>query len=806
MRHILLPLLLSACTMLSASVREDIVIDDFESGSYAPMWTATGTAFGEAPATGTWPGQTTVTGYQGSHLLNTYIAGDGPIGTLTSEPFTIQRDYINFRLGGGAIPEVHVDLYVDTTRVYRTSPAKQPNDPEQERLHYTHWDVAEYVGQQAYIVVVDSANGGWGHLNVDYFVMSDTIAVAPVPDTNYVARIPRLGDYLQLPVCRIAPCVDVDVYSPDSQTVLTHRLRLAEDRIDFYMPLYVGSISDDSIDLHVAQYMSQFASLDSAYYTDEPAIEPTEEYYREIYHHTPPYGWMNDPNGMVYYNGVYHLFYQYYPYASTWQMMHWGHSTSTDLLHWEYQPVALFPDAYGDMFSGSIVVDSANTAGFGADAFVAIYTSTYPRQAQSIAYSNDEGKTWHKYNDGAPVLVDPTQGDFRDPKVQWYEAEGCWLMSLAVNNNVRFYTSPDLKDWTLRLTWGANYGKHGYPWECPDLLLDVPVEGTGTTKDVLIVSINPGGPFGGSATQYFIGDFTLNGFQVQDRETRWLDYGKDNYAGVTFSRYRDYKDRPCFIGWMSNWQYCGNTPGAPDKADASFRSQNTFPRALSVLNTPNGMVVKSKPVYQLSGLRSDSVYRFSPDTIAPNVKWRTPALDSIAEGAYIVELSLPDVKQGFKLSLLNSHNESVTCTFRRNSSNLSLDRSSAGISSFNNNFRGSHSTILSDAEPVRKITLLVDRNSVELFANNGRACITDLVFPTEPYTTIQLEGESPRRLIVDSLVVTKIGEGTIVPDDDDDPEGVEDYIDAAPATKALLRGQVVIFRGKKRYTLLGTEL
>lgn len=796
-------LILAMATSLLAAAREDVIIDDFESGTYKTQgWLATGTAFGDEPAKGTWPGQTTVTGYHGKRLLNTFIAGDGPIGTLTSAPFTIERQYINFRLGGGAIPEVHADLYVNGKCIYRTSPAKQENDSEQERVQYTYWDVAAYAGQQAYIVVVDSATGGWGHINADYFVQSDEIAVKPVPTPNYTTRIRREGDYLQIPVSTVAPCLDVDVHSVDGETVLTHRFRLAEDETDFYMPVYVGSIADDSIDLRISQYIESYGSLDNIYFTSTPEIENAEHPYRPIYHHAPAYGWMNDPNGMTYYNGVYHLFYQYYPYDSHWQMMHWGHATSRDLLHWEQHPVALFPDENGDMFSGSIVVDTANTAGFGKNAFVAIYTTTAPRQAQSIAYSLDEGMTWHKY--GAPVLWNMDLWDFRDPKVSWNEKLNCWVMVLAANNDVQFYRSDNLLDWTLMYTWGSTMGQHGAPWECPDLLIGVPVEGTNKTMDVLIVSINPHGPQGGSGTQYFLGEFREDGFRMatsSNIEPRWLDWGKDNYAGVTFSGYRDYRDRPVFIGWMSNWEYAGDTP----PAESSFRSSNTFPRALSVVNTPSGPVLKSEPAAHLSGLRSDSVYTFTLGTLSS--AWQSETLDSIKEGAYIVELDLPEAKQGWKLTLSNAEGEYIDCSYSMASGDVAINRRRSGLTDFNTNFLGRHVAPLHPDESATHATILVDKSSVEFFVNKGRLVLTDLMFPTSPYDRIKLEPESSKRpLTVNHLKVTKIGVGEFNPNPEPEPEDINATMAAPRVVKRLENGQLVIERDGVRYNALGTSL
>lgn len=797
MKNILLISLLSLFTLSAVSeVREDILIEDFESGSYRSAgWATTGNAFGAAPAQGTWPGQHTVGGYQGNYLINTYGEGDGPIGTLTSSPFTIERPYINFLLGGGAVNGLHADLYVGDTRVCSSTPIAQAGDEAQEHLYPRTWEVEQFVGQQAHIVIVDSVDGGWGHLNADFFVQSDT--AASDLKIGYETRITISDNYMQVPVNPASPCVDFDLCDAAGLPFRTTRFRLATTEPTMYLPVYVGDHRGEELMLRVGAYFENTDMLSRVCYTADPEIEDAPHPYRPLYHHSPAYGWMNDPNGMVYHNGRYHLFYQYYPYDSHWQMMHWGHAVSTDLIHWETLPIALFPDENGDMFSGSIVVDHNNTAGFGEDAFIAIYTTTSPRQAQSIAYSLDEGLTWHKY--GAPVLWNYDLWDFRDPKVSWNEEMACWVMVLAANNDVMFFRSDNLIDWTRTLTWGSSVGQHGAPWECPDLLCGVPVEGSDETMDVLIVSINPYGPQGGSGTQYFIGEFQGNGFKLatqNNQQPRWIDLGKDNYAGVTYSGYRDYLNRPIFIGWMSNWLYAGDTP----PADASFRSSNTFPRALSIVRTPSGPVLKSEPVANLSGLRSDSVYTFQPGTLTE--AWTTGQLDSLREGAYIVEMQMPSVKQGWKLTLSNSLGEKVIFSYMSASGAVMLDRRNSGLTGFSTQFSGRHTAMLPTDETPTWLTVLVDRSSVELFVNGGRLCMTDLVFPTEPYDIVSLEPESARATLeVNGLKLTKIGEGVL----DTHPVALES-IEAPAAGKQLIDGRVVIIRGEKRYDVLGNRL
>ena len=333
------------------------------------------------------------------------------------------------------------------------------------------------------------------------------------------------------------------------------------------------------------------------------------ETFRPQYHFTPATGWMNDPNGMVYYEGEYHLFYQHYPDSTVWGPMHWGHAVSKDMIHWEHLPIALYPDSLGYIFSGSAVIDWKNTSGLGTEKtppMVAIYTYHDPEgdragridfQTQGIAYSFDKGRTWTKYEHN-PVLPNPGIRDFRDPKVSWNEVSNQWVMTLAVKDHIEFYSSPDLKKWSKLSEFGNAIGAHGGVWECPDLF---PLKDEqGNTKWVLFVSINPGGPQGGSATQYFVGDFDGKNFVPQDTTTRWIDYGADNYAGVTWSDIPASDGRRLFIGWMSNWQYANVVP------TQAWRSATTLPREVTLLKNETAYELKFKPVVELEKIQWES--------------------------------------------------------------------------------------------------------------------------------------------------------------------------------------------------------
>ncbi len=333
-----------------------------------------------------------------------------------------------------------------------------------------------------------------------------------------------------------------------------------------------------------------------------------EEKYRPQIHFTPFAHWMNDPNGMVYYAGEYHLFYQFYPGSTFWGPMHWGHAISKDLVHWQRLPIALYPDSLGWIFSGSAVMDLNNTSGLGTKdnpAMIAFFTyhnvklertGSNSFQNQGIAFSLDKGRTWNKYRYN-PVLKNPGTRDFRDPKVFWYEKTKKWIVVLASGDRVKLYSSPNMVDWKFESDFGMNLGAHGGVWECPNLF-PLKVENSKDTKWVLLVSINPGGPNGGSATQYFVGDFDGHQYKNTDTITRWIDYGKDDYAGVTWSGIPASDGRCIFIGWMSNWQYSDRVP------TLSWRGANTIPRELSLLFEDHGYILASKPLSELANLRS----------------------------------------------------------------------------------------------------------------------------------------------------------------------------------------------------------
>ncbi len=477
-------------------------------------------------------------------------------------------------------------------------------------------------------------------------------------------------------------------------------------------------------------------------HTQKEMKMPFQEKYRPQYHFSPEANWMNDPNGMVYYEGEYHLFYQYYPDSTVWGPMHWGHAVSQDMVKWEHLPIALYPDSLGYIFSGSAVIDTENTAGFGTSenpAMVAIFTYHDPKgekegqddfQYQGIAYSLDKGRTWKKY-EGNPVL--PNQGirDFRDPKVSWNSRIDRWIMTLAVADHISFYSSPDLKNWTFESDFGKTLGAHGGVWECPDLF-PLSVEGSNEEKWILLVSINPGGPNGGSATQYFVGQFDGHTFTPDqaDPATKWLDFGADNYAGVTWSNVPEEDGRRLFLGWMSNWQYAQVVPTEP------WRSAMTLPRELRLRSVAGEIVLANYPVAEMSSIVGDKVI-FQPEN-GKKIPFANP-LTTID-----LQLNGSDFSQ---LSLLFSNEVGEELLISLSDSLVLIDRSNSGLTGFENGFGKKHEAKMIQGSELRSISVFVDYSSLEVFVNEGELVMTELVFPTKPYNKVELnwEGAMPVR-------------------------------------------------------------
>lgn len=553
----------------------------------------------------------------------------------------------------------------------------------------------------------------------------NSMVVKHLANEQNIILLDSVKKFLLLPVQENAPEGKVNIIvNNEFQLEQNINIRLAREKVDYYVPLdlsaYQGkSVSVDVTGMPVSSLCWKEIKLSDTFYSSN------RETYRPVYHHTPVYGWMNDPNGMFYKDGVYHLYFQYNPYGSMWANMTWGHSTSTDLTHWTYEGTAIVPDAWGAIFSGSCVVDKDNTAGFGKGAVVAFYTSAKSTpwgdvQSQSMAYSLDSGKTFIKYEHN-PILTS-TERDFRDPKVFWYAPGKHWVMMLAVGQEMQIYSSGNLKEWKKESSFGAMQGAHGGVWECPDLV-EVAVEGSKEKKWVLICNLNPGGPFGGSTVQYFVGSFDGKKFVNESpTQTKWLDWGKDNYATVTWSNAP--AGRCITLGWMSNWQYANNVP------TTQYRSANTLARDLTLYRVGGELYLKSKPSPEIKKAR---VEEKKIPTFEVKGNYEVVSLLADNKGAYEIEMAIGNKGTSkIDFSLINEKDEKVAMYYDVVRKQFVMDRSASGIVGFSRDFPAVTVAPVRNTDQIH-LRLFIDRSSVEAFGEDGEYVMTNLVFPAEPY-------------------------------------------------------------------------
>lgn len=539
-------------------------------------------------------------------------------------------------------------------------------------------------------------------------------------------------DYLLLPIQDDAPEGKICIVKDNEQKGTLMNVRLARERVDSYVPFALSAYKGQHISIEI-QGVPETALCWKELKLSGSFDMANKESFRPVYHHTPAYGWMNDPNGMFYKDGVYHLYFQYNPSGSVWGNMHWGHSTSTDLMHWKFEGCAIVPDAWGAIFSGSCVVDHENTAGFGKEAVVAFYTSAKSTpwgdiQMQSMAYSLDNGKTFTKY-EGNPILTS-SEKDFRDPKVFWYAPGKHWVMILAVGQHMEIYSSVNLKEWKKESEFGAMQGAHGGVWECPDLV-EIPVEGTREKKWVLICNLNPGGPFGGSAAQYFVGSFDGKKFVNESpTQTKWMDWGKDNYATVTWNNASD--GRCIALGWMSNWQYANNVP------TRQYRSANTLARDLTLYREGQELYLKSTPSVEVKKARGKKV---SIPSFKVSEKHEIVNLFEEKQGAYEVEIVIQNAGASkIDFCLLNDKGEKVSMYYDLNRKQFVMDRSESGTVDFSKDFPA---VTVAPVNVDKELTLrlFVDRSSIEAFGEDGKFVMTNLVFPSQPYVKMCFEAD-----------------------------------------------------------------
>jgi Beta-fructosidases (levanase/invertase) len=535
-------------------------------------------------------------------------------------------------------------------------------------------------------------------------------------DNRVIQRITTEHKYLLLPVEESQENDHIRVIQ-NNKVVKELNCRLAINKTDYLVPLALDDLAEGEAALYITMNrgnatapsggqlaIRDFVCWKQMQYSDTFDTRNREKF-RPVYHHTPLWGWMNDPNGMFYKDGVWHLYFQHNPYGSQWENMTWGHSTSRDLIHWTFEGEAVEPDAWGTIFSGSSVVDKHNTAGWGEGTVVAFYTAAEATQKQCMAYSTDNGKTFVKY-DKNPILTSEV-ADFRDPHVFWNEDAQLWNMVLAEKQHMKIYSSKNLKDWTFESDFGEGYGNHDGVWECPDLMKI-------GDKWLLICNINPGGPFGGSATQYFVGSFDGHRFVCEDapEETKWMDWGKDHYATVTFDNAPD--GRHVAMPWMSNWQYANQVP------TKQFRSANGLPRDLGLFSYEGETYCSVKPSREV----------LEAFAVKPSGKLTEACRIDVQPRANTV------------IKLSNDKGDEVTMIYDAKNETFSMDRTKSGDVSFSNEFAAV--TKAPTRGKIKTLQIFIDRSSIEVMDAEGKMAMSNLVFSSMPYNKLTVKGGSSK--------------------------------------------------------------
>jgi len=672
---------------------EDILIADFESETYGD-WKVDGDAFGPAPAKGTLPNQMEVSGFEGERLVNTYFKGDDTTGTLTSPEFVIERKCINFLIGGGMYPgEACINLVADSKTV-RTATGPNDRPGGTEALDWHSWDVSDLAGKTAQIEIVDKKKGGWGHINIDYIVQSDLGASAAEGEKSRQFVVKKR--YLNLPVKNGARKRVLRLIV-DGEVVRDFDIELADAEPDFWMVLDVGEFKGKEVTLRADSLGRGSKGLSSI--VQAGSIKDSKDLYKEKlrpqFHFTSRRGWNNDSNGLVYYKGEHHLFYQHNPYGWDWGNMTWGHAVSTDLIHWKELGDAIHPDNLGTIFSGSAAVDEQNTAGFQTGKekpIVCFYTSaggTNPESkgrpfTQSIAYSNDRGRTWTKYQ-GNPV-IGHIRGGNRDPKVIWHEPTNQWVMVLYIEQNtMAFFTSKDLKTWQRQSEIECYH-------ECPELF-ELHVDGDkNNTKWIL---------YGGSG-DYLIGQFDGTEFK---KETESIPFQRGNcfYASQTFNNIPEEDARRIQIAWGRVAM-----PGMP------FNQQMLFPVELTLRTTDEGIRMFAEPVEEIKKIHGKK-HSWKAETLEPERN-----LLSGTEGGLfhiIAEFNVGDAAQfGFVI-------RGTPVTYDIEKQEISCSANSAK---------------LKPADDKIRLEILVDRTSIEIFGNHGRVYMPMGAILPEDNKTIEI--------------------------------------------------------------------
>jgi fructan beta-fructosidase len=732
MKHSLPLLVLLFVSPVLAADRPDILIADFEGETYGEGWKTTGTAFGKGPAKGTLPGQMAVTGYLGKGFVNSYLGGDASTGTLTSPAFKIERKYLNFLVGGGKYPgQTCVNLLIGG-KVVRTSTGPNDKPGGSERLDWHTWDVSEFEGKEAVIEIVDNATGGWGHINADHFVQSDAKKEAELI-TRAVA-VDKI--YLHLPVKNGAPMKRVH-FIVDKETAREFDIELADGETpDFWAFADVSAFKGKMLSVETILMPGSKALEAFKLANDVPDAEKLyREKYRPLFHFTSRFGWLNDPNGLVFVPseqkgtaldlqglGEWHLFYQHNPFGVQWGNMHWGHAVSEDLVHWKELGIGLYPKRYDDWaFSGSAVYDKDNTSGCGTKEnppLVLAYTST--GRGECIAFSNDRGRTWKEY-DKNPVV----KHSGRDPKLIWHEKAKHWVMAVYDEFQgkqwIVFHTSPDLKNWTYASRIEGFF-------ECPDIfalpLDDDPKNGT---KWVLYAADG----------KYLTGDFDGKEFKPDSKEKKQLWYGRF-YAAQTFDNaplqpqpfgsgaFPPRRPWRIQIGWANGVTF----PGMP------FNQQMTIPVALSLWTPNGGPRLVASPFGADSLHEKKAAFEIGMGSGKPGTHWPAESSDDKHSKVLVDDLDAFDLWTDIDPGKANK------ITFDLRGTKLVYDVVKQTLTCKDVTAPVKLTNPVNDRLPKHfALRVLVDRGSIEVFADGGLVAMSIAAIPEEKNRKVELHVE-----------------------------------------------------------------
>jgi fructan beta-fructosidase len=700
---------------MSLQATDDLIIEDFEQENYSP-WKVEGEAFGTGPAKGTLPGQMYVDGFLGQQLVNSFVNGDNSTGSLTSPAFRIERNFISFLIGGGKNQEQLALQLVIESRVVRSATGLNDTPGGSERLELQYWDVSEFKGQSGTLRIIDQAKGSWGHINVDHIIQSNAKPKGFIQNSERIIEV--TSRYIHFPIKNGAPKRAVSLMV-DNKLIVRNDMELSDGKPDWWAPMDVSQWQGKKISVRVDKLLEESDALNTIQLSD--AIVDEESMYREPmrgqFHFSPKRGWNNDPNGCVFYNGEYHLFFQHNPYGWAWGNMHWGHAVSKDLVHWEELGDKLLPDEMGPMFSGSAVVDWNNRSGFGKDGkppLVLFYTAAGNPTTQCIAYSTD-GRNFTKYGSN-PVVKEVTGGN-RDPKVIWHEPSKRWVIVLYVEwekrHTVHFYTSENLKDWTLASIVNGDTPGGGYLYECPDFF-ELPVDGDASRRKWVLLGAN---------SEYAIGEFDGRRF-LPDATRIKGQYGLGFYAAQSFSDLPN--GRRVFIGW---WQ--------TETKGMTFNQSMTVPLELALKQTDDGPRLTFAPVKELQGLRVKSHEFVSADSkeLILSRGEANPLKDIAAE---LVELDIEFKPGTAKKLVLNVRGVEIIYDVDRREIIVAGHRAKAPLVSGK-----------------QRLIILCDRTGLELFASEGLCYLPMPVNVDQKNTKLVVESQEGD-VFITSLVVHEL--------------------------------------------------